>query len=505
MAQQVEQRTRNAQVSGSNPDVGSIFCNMCSTSIDAPAFAGAFVVFMYAFCHICLLCHVTAPLYTGYATVYDFKHRIRGWIKAVAERGAVMLTELQVKNAKPEDKIYRLKDEAGLYLEIRTTGKKVWRMRYWIAGRERILTFGDYPLFSLKEARDRRDIARRIIADGGDPADKWAEERAAVKAAEQKESFEAVALEWLAMKRSEKLSEQYKDRTEWRLRKYILPVLGKIPFAEVTAIDVLNMSKGLEALGLLDTEGRMVNICSQIFRYGIIWQKRVDDPTYSLRGALATPARKHFASIKDKEVLGEFYYGIESYKGSPIMKAALRFLVLNFQRPKEIRLAEWSEFDFSTNLWRIAAEKMKMKRDHVVPLGSYSLALLKALRPQTGSGRYVFPSPRSYTGSRPMCNTALNVAMRIMGYEQTDVSAHGFRHTASTMLNESGLWSPDAIERQLAHVDGNKVRETYNAAEYLEERKRMKQWWEDFVIGEAEAARKRAEKKKKEREQKGGD
>ncbi|MCD7876219.1 MAG: integrase arm-type DNA-binding domain-containing protein [Cloacibacillus porcorum] len=411
-----------------------------------------------------------------------------------------MLTELQARNAKAESKVYRLKDEAGLSLEVRPSGKNVWRMRYWIAGRERILTFGDYPLFSLKEARDRRDIARRIIADGGDPAEKWAEERAAVKAAEEaaKDTFEAVALEWLDMRLSENLSDRYKHKTEWRLRKYILPSIGKIRFSEVSPLDLLGMCKSLEARGLVETEHRLVGICSQIFRYGIIWQKRTDDPTYSLRGALMSPTVRHFSSIQDKSLLGEFYVAIESCTGSEIIKAALRFLVLNFPRPGELRHAEWSEFNFDTNIWSISAEKMKMKRPHMVPLGSHSLALLKALHPLTGHGRYVFPSPRSGTGSVPMSDMALNVAMRAMGYEQEDVSAHGFRHTASTMLNDSLLWSPDAIERQLAHVDGNKVRETYNAAEYWEERKRMKQWWEDFVIGEAEAARKRAEKKRAE-------
>ena len=209
-----------------------------------------------------------------------------------------------------------------------------------------------------------------------------------------------------------------------------------------------------------------------------------------------SPSVRHFSSIQDKSLLGEFYVAIESYTGSEVMKAALRFLVLNFPRPGELRHAEWSEFDFDTKMWSISAEKMKMKRPHVVPLGTHSMALLEALRPLTGHGRYVFPSPRSRAGSVPLSDMALNVAMRAMGYEQAEVSGHGFRHTASTMLNESRLWSPDAIERQLAHVDGNKVRETYNAAEYLDERKLMKQWWEDFVIEQVAAAKKKVEKKR---------
>lgn len=393
------------------------------------------------------------------------------------------LTEIKVKSAKTQDKSYRLKDENGLYLDVRTTGKKVWRMRYWFRSKENILTFGDYPLISLKEARIKRDEARKQLNDGLDPAklrDQKKQTFLEVKKYNER-NFAKYAFEWLEVKKRGLHNEKYLWTIERRLTKYILPAIGNMPFEEVTSKDLLDLSQRLIEADLLETSHRVLSICGQIFRYGIIIGACKNDPTYALKGALPSRSKEHFASIQDKTALGNFYRSIDSYGGSPIIRTALKFLVLTFPRPTELIHLEWNEIDAEAALWRVPPEKMKMKRPHVVPLSKQSLALMEYIRPFTGNGRYVFPSPRSATGSKPMSENALVVAMRTMGYEKAEVCAHGFRHTASTMLNESQLWSPDAIERQLAHVESNKIRGTYNAAIYLDERRKMMQWWADYI------------------------
>lgn len=393
------------------------------------------------------------------------------------------LTEFQVKNAKPQGKNYRIKDENGLYLEVRTTGKKVWRMRYWFQSKENILTFGDHPLISLKEARIKRDEARKQLNDGVDPARLRDQKRKSFleEKSYTERNFAKYALDWLEVKKRGQQNEKYLWTIERRLTKYILPAIGNIPFEEVTSKDLLDLSQRLIEADLLETSHRVLSICGQVFRYGIIIGACKNDPTYALKGALPSRSKEHFASIQDKTVLGNFHRSIDSYNGSPTVRTALKFLVLTFPRPTELIHLEWNEIDIEDALWRVPPEKMKMKRPHVVPLAKQTIALLEYIKPFSGTGRYVFPSPRSATGNKPMSENALVVAMRTMGYEKTEVCAHGFRHTASTMLNESQLWSPDAIERQLAHVESNKIRGTYNAAIYLDERRRMMQWWADYI------------------------
>ncbi|MDR1510150.1 MAG: integrase arm-type DNA-binding domain-containing protein [Synergistaceae bacterium] len=389
------------------------------------------------------------------------------------------LTDTEIRGAKPSDKAYRVKDDYGLYLDIRPTGKKVWRMRYWMKGKENILTFGEYPVVSLKEARMKRDDARKMIVGGKDPA--------VLRDIEKTQSnapvFADIALEYMAKKHKESTSEKSRYATEMRIRKYILPFLGNIPPDEITAPLILNVLRRLEGRGTLETAHRVHQIIGRIFRYGVATGRAARDPSRDLRGALQSVKERHFASITDTKQLGGLLRAIDSYTGSTVVRTALQMQAYTFVRPGELRKAEWAELLLENDKkeWRIPAEKMKMKRVHVVPLSLQAEALFERMKDISGHGRYIFPSARTCSGSRPMSDNALVAALRAMGYSNEEMTAHGFRHTASTLLNESGLWNLDVIERQLAHIDSNRVRAVYNAAEYLPERRKMMQWWADYL------------------------
>jgi integrase len=351
-------------------------------------------------------------------------------------------------------------------------------------GKENILTLGDYPLVTLKEARIKRDEARRQIQDGTDPAIQRDIERREDSAP----VFADVALEYMAKKQKESLSEKSRYALEMRVRKYILPFLGNLQPDEITAPLILNVLRRLEGRGTLETAHRVHQIISQIFRYGIATGRAARDPAADLRGALQAVPERHFASITDVKQLGGLLRAIDGYAGSMAVKTALRLLAYTFVRPGELRRAEWTELNLESDKkeWRIPAEKMKikkMKRLHIVPLSSQAVSLFEQMTDVSGRGRYVFPSARTVSGSRPLSDNALVAALRSLGYTGDEMTAHGFRHTASTLLNESGLWSPDAIERQMAHADSNRVRAVYNAAEYMPERRRMMQWWADYLDG----------------------
>lgn len=389
-----------------------------------------------------------------------------------------------IQAARPQEKAYRIKDEHGLYLEIRPSGTKSWRLRYSFKGKPGIMTIGEYPLMSLKEARARRDDIRKNLMNGIAPSE------IGTKPKNKIPTFAEVAKEWLKeQEKNGNHEKKYIDVMNGRLKNYILPEFGDKLINEITPLDLLRLAQKIRDFGRSDTSRRVHSICGQIFRYAILLGVIDNDPTYALRGALPPVNGGHFASIQDPLTLGRFYIAIDSYTGSATIRAALRFLVLTFPRPGELRHLEWGEIDWKERLIRLPAEKMKMKRPHLVPISEQVLAILEKQKEFTGNGVYVFPSPRNYTGTKPMSDAALVVAMRAMGYEQKEVSAHGFRHTASTMLNESGLWSADAIERQLAHVEANKIRGTYNMAQYLDERRRMMQWWADKVDALAAEAR----------------
>jgi integrase len=390
-----------------------------------------------------------------------------------------MLTDTACKNAKPKDKPYRLSDEKGLYLEVMPNGSKYFRLKYRYESKEKRLAFGVYPETSLKEARNKREEARKQLAQGIDPG----ETRKAMKAAQSADadSFEVVAREWIA-KFAQKWSERHRLHIEQYLKKDVFPFLGSRPVREITAPELLSMLRRIESRGALETAKRTREYCGQVFRYAVATGRAERDPTGDLRGALASAKTKHHASITDPQAIGDLLRAIEGYKGAAVTRAAMSLAPLVFVRPGELRQAEWAEFNLDGAEWRIPAEKMKMRDPHIVPLSTQAVVILRELHPLTGRGRYVFPSARTPSGDRCMSENAVLAALRRMGYAKDEMTGHGFRSMASTLLNEQG-WHRDAIERQLAHAERNAVRAAYNYAEHLPERRKMMQAWADYLDG----------------------
>lgn len=381
------------------------------------------------------------------------------------------LTDVIVKKAAPRPTSYKLPDERGLYLLVMPNGRKYWRMRYSWRGKENTLAFGVYPDVSLKMARVKRDEARLALAQGLNPKTGRASGRL----------FEDVAREWFAKNIQAVRSKGHAQTVLSRLERLIFPSLGHRPAGEITAQDLLDTLRPLEARGVLETAHRVLQICGQVLRYAVARGEAKRDPTADLRGALPPKKLKHHASLTGTAEVAGLVRAIESFTGGKIVHCALRFSLLTFARPGEIRHAEWGEVDLEAREWRIPAEKMKKRRPHIVPLSSQAAEVLTEMRGVSGHGRYVFPSLWNLArGDRPMSENTIAAALRRMGYEKEQMSAHGFRSLASTLLNENGF-PPDVIERQLAHVEGNAVRAAYNHAEYLPERRRMMQWWGDYL------------------------
>jgi integrase len=386
------------------------------------------------------------------------------------------LTDMKVRNAKPRDKAYKLADERGLYLYIKPSGSKSWRLKYRILGKEKTLSIGLYPDVSLSDARNARDNARKQLADKIDPSlAKQVSKRSAKEAAEN--SFELTAQEWFT-KRSSTWSPSHGERILRRLEKDIFPWVGKRPIAEITSQELLTVLRRMESRGAIETAHRAHQNCGQIFRYAIATGRIDHDPSYGLKGAIQPAKKKHHASIIKPSAIGELLRAINDYQGHFITKCALRLAPLFFVRPGELRHAEWNEFNLAAAEWRIPAEKMKMRVMHIVPLSTQAIAILRELRPLTGDGKYLFPSVRS--SKRAMSENTVLGALRRLGYTRDEMTGHGFRSMASTLLNEKG-WNPDAIERQLAHGERNTVRAAYNYAEYLPERRKMMQEWANYL------------------------
>nr|WP_320166531.1 integrase arm-type DNA-binding domain-containing protein [uncultured Methylophaga sp.] len=399
------------------------------------------------------------------------------------------LTDIKVKKAKggitPDGKEttkrYKMGDTRGLYLEVSPNGGKWWRLKYRFEGKERRLSLGVYPDVSLKDARERREEFRRQIANGIDPAEVRKEEK---EIAADKNCFETIAREW-HQKFSATWTDDHAARTLTRIQNDVFPWLGKRNIGEITAPDLLVVLRRVENRGALETAHRINQICGQVFRYAIATGRADRDISADLKGALPPTRVKHHSSITEPKAIGELLRAINSYSGSFITAIALKLSPLLFVRPGELRQAEWSEIDFENNEWRIPAEKMKMRELHIVPLSVQAVQLIKELQPLTGKGKYLFPSNR--TATRPMSNNTINASLRRLGYTKEEMTAHGFRSMASTILNEQG-WNRDAIERQLAHSERDGVRAAYNYAQYLPERKKMMQSWADYLDGLANGA-----------------
>ena len=406
-------------------------------------------------------------------------------------KSVAALTALQVRRLKPDDK--PLRDGGGLYLLPRPAGRHAWRLDYRFHGVRKTIGLGLFPDVGLAEARQQRQEARRLLALGQDPSEARRQERARHAAAHAAQraavlyTFERLALDWEGRQR---VATATAEKNRWMLSTYLLPLLGAWGAQDLARSPraVLDALRVIEQTGKLETARRARAKLGQIFRFGMIEGAIDADPTAILRGALPAPAVRHHPAVTDPADIGRLMRAIEGFTGQPATRAALRLSPLVFVRPGELRRAEWSEVDLSPTAptWRIPGARMKMKAAHLVPLSRQAAGILRELQRLTGGGRYVFPCVR--TASRPLSENTVTAALRRLGYAGDEMTAHGFRSMAATRLNEMG-WRSDAIERQLAHAESNKVREAYtHAAQYLDERRAMMQAWAD----ELDALRERA-------------
>jgi integrase len=386
------------------------------------------------------------------------------------------LTDIAVRKAKTTDRPIKLSDGGGLYLLVRPDGARYWRMDYRWAGRRGTLAFGVYPTVTLAEAREARTRAKKQIAAGLDPATQRKLEKIA-SATANKNTFRAVADEWLQKAVREGRAKNTISKVSWLLR-FTDAAIGGRPISEISALELLEVLRRVEGRGRHESARRLRSTCGQVFRYAIATGRAERDPSVDLRGALTAPKVAHRAAITEPAEIGALLRAIDGYDGYAPILAALRLAPFVFVRPGELRQAEWTEFDLEMAEWRIPPEKMKMRLPHRVPLAMQSIAILRELRFVTGEGRYLFPSVRSY--AKPISENTLNATLRRLGYTKDEVTMHGFRSTAAVRLNEMGCWNPDAIERQLAHKEPNAVRNAYvHAAEYWKERCEMMQVWAD--------------------------
>ena len=392
------------------------------------------------------------------------------------------LTDIAVRNAKFVEKPFKLADGEGMYLFVNAVGK-YWRLDYRFLNKRKTLSLGKYPVVSLAAARQKRADAKRQLSDGIDPLEyKKIKKRTMIVGCAI--SFLAVAQEWFSKNRGQWV-ESHSEKIIARLERDIFPWIGNRPIGELTAPEVLSALRRIEARGAVETAHRAHQNCGQIFRYAIATGRAERDVCADLRGALPPTSQKHHASITEPRAVGELLRTLRGYQGSFVTACALKLAPLVFLRPGELRHAEWSEINLDNAEWRISAAKMKMRAPHIVPLSRQAIEVLQEIRPLTGHRRYVFPSVR--TSDRPMSENTVLGALRRLGYEKEEMTGHGFRSMASTLLNENG-WNPDAIERQLAHSERNSIRAAYNYAEFLPERRKMMQWWADYLDSLAQGA-----------------
>ena len=382
------------------------------------------------------------------------------------------ISNTTVRNAKPREKSYRLADARGMYLEVTPAGGRYWRMKYRVGGKEKRIAFGVYPDVSLAQARERCSQARKLLADGVDPGVVKQANKAATE-----NSFEAVAREWHA-KFSPRWVPHHADKIIRRLESEVFPWLGSRPIGDVNAPELLKVLRRIEARNALETAHRVHQNCGKVFRYAVATGRAQRDPSGDLRGAIPPAQEHHHPTITEPKRVGELLRAIAGYSGSYITRYALQLAPLVFVRPGELRKAEWSEFDLDKAEWRIPAHKMKMKAVHIVPLSTQAVLILRELHALTGTGRYVFTGARGK--DRHMSENTVNAGLRRLGYAVGDMTGHGFRSMASTLLNEQG-WNRDAIERQLAHAERDDIRAAYNYAEHMPERRKMMQQWADYL------------------------
>jgi len=384
------------------------------------------------------------------------------------------LTDIKCKSFEPKEKPYKVADERSLYLEIMPSGSKYWRFKFKFAGKENRLAFGVYPEVSLKEAREKRDIARKQLADGINPSE--AKKKAKLQQfIDSDNQFKKIALEWYN-KQLDRWTPRYATYILRRLEIDIFPYLGKRIISEITAQELLSVIQRIEKRGALDLAHRNLQACGQIFRYGVITGRNARDPSADLKGALKTRKKKHHSKLEESE-LPEFLEKLENYDGEEQTKLALKLLILTFTRTSEIIGAKWEEINFDKNEWHIPEERMKMRQKHIIPLTKQSLDIIKKIRNLHDNQNLLFPSHiNSY---KTISNNTLLYALYRMGYHGR-TTTHGFRGLASTILNENNF-NRDHIEKQLAHDDRDEIRASYNHAKYLEQRHKMMKWWSDYL------------------------
>ena len=389
------------------------------------------------------------------------------------------LTEIKIKSLTPREKAYKVFDGQGLYLEVMPNGSKKWRLKYRISGVEKRISLGGYPEVSLKDVRLSIAEVKKTLRDGKDPvAERRGSSEEALNTAASP-TFAQVTEDWLGRFTPQWSPKTVKKKLE-HLRNHILPIIGEMPISEITPSEFLNkVLRPIESRGTLETAHRAKMLSGQIFRFAVASGIINIDPTQTLKGALPPAIIKHRASITDPARITKLLRDLDSYDGHVVVRYALKLTPMLFVRPGELRHAEWSEIDLDEGTWRIPAEKMKMRTPHIVPLATQAVTLFAELREYTGGNKWVFPGLRA--GDRPMSDAAVNAALRYLGYEKDEISAHGFRSMASTLLNEKG-YNRDWIERQLAHSERDGVRAAYNYAEYLPERRQMMQDWADYLF-----------------------
>lgn len=387
------------------------------------------------------------------------------------------LTAAWVKQAKPKDKPYKLSDRDGLYLYVKPNGSRLWRMNYRFYGYQKTISFGRWPEVTLADAREKTLQARRRLTDGIDPCEQKKLDKIAASIA-QANTFKAISDEWLEKVKLEERAPMTIRKYEWQLG-LVMPSLGRRPLSQISAHEVLLALKRIERTKKYYTACSVRATCSQVFRYAIATARAERDICADLRGALVTPKVVHRAAVTTPKEAGALMRSLEDYDGHPIIRVALRLLPHVFVRPGELRHAEWKEFDFEREVWTIPDHKMKMGRPHAVPLSRQAIAIIRELEHDEALSPYLFHSLRAT--DRPMSDNTINAALRRLGYATDEMTAHGFRAMAATLLNEMGIWNPDAIERQLAHAEANSVRRAYTRGQYWDERVRMMQHWSDYL------------------------
>lgn len=393
------------------------------------------------------------------------------------------LTDVKIRNAKPAATIQKLSDGEGLQLWIMPSGGKSWNLAYRFAGKQKKLHLGTYPDLSLQDAREKAREARKGLANDIDPSQQKQRVKAN-RAITEANTFAVIAAELIEQKRVSGKAAPTLQKIEW-LTKQVNAEIGTRPIASITPGDVLAVLRKPEKAGSLEKARKMRAWIGEVFRYAIATDRATIDPTYSLRGALAKPVEKHRAAFTTGKEFGGLLRAIESFRGQPTTIAALKLMALLFPRPGELRQAEWKDIDLEAAIWTIPAHRAKMREPHAMPLPRQAIAILKELHSITGGGELVFPGYGKGSNAglpvkpRPISENAINGALRRMGITGDEATAHGFRASASTLLNESGKWHPDAVERALAHRERNKIRAAYARGQFWDERVKMAQWWAD--------------------------